>query len=314
MIKLVRSHKIMSNQKQTHVIVIGNEKGGSGKTTTSMHVIMCLIKLGYNVGSLDLDSRQQSLSRYLENRHNYSNKHNVSLPASEHYFIPRALGKETVDAIEQDEHDRFITKLNYFKENKDFVVIDTPGSNTFLARLAHSYADSVITPINDSFIDFDLLARIDPDDENIVRPSLYSEMVWNQRMVRAQRDGEKKATDWVVLCNRLSHLDAKNKRRIFEALQKLADRIGFRVIAGVTERVVYRELFPKGLTVMDILDQDLGIKTTMSHLTARAEIRDLVKNLKIERLSHRVNEIIYNEEITNDNEIESFTDKITAMM
>ena len=304
----------MSNQKQTHVIVIGNEKGGSGKTTTSMHIIMCLVKLGYSVGSLDLDSRQQSISRYMENRKNYASKNDLILPASEHYFIPRALGKETVDEIEQDEHDRFMKKLDYFKETKDYVVIDTPGSNTFLARLAHSYADTVITPINDSFIDFDLLARVDAEDESIVRPSLYSEMVWNQRMVRAQRDGETKATDWVVFCNRLSHLDAKNKRRIFEALQKLADRIGFRVIPGVTERVVYRELFPKGLTVMDILDQDLGIKTTMSHITARAEVRELVKNLKIENLSHKLNEVEYDEKRLNDNEEESFADKIAAMM
>ncbi|PIR31789.1 MAG: ATPase [Alphaproteobacteria bacterium CG11_big_fil_rev_8_21_14_0_20_44_7] len=272
---------------EVHVIVVGNEKGGTGKTTSSMHIVMGLLKLGFSVGSIDIDSRQQSLSNFFTNREYTEGEEHYGLEMPEHYFIPRALGKETVEDIERDEHDRFMRKLRHLEETKDFVLIDTPGSNTYLARLAHSYSDTIITPINDSFIDFDLLAKLDRSG-NVLRPSLYSEMVWNQRMVRAQRDGESRATDWLVLCNRLSHLDAKNKRRIFGALEKLSDRIGFRVVSGFTERVIYREMYQKGLTVLDILDHDLGVRPTLSHIAARAEVWDLLKSLRLDNVNERI--------------------------
>ena len=268
----------MGKNKQTHVIVIGNEKGGSGKTTTSMHVIMCLVKLGYNVGSLDLDSRQQSLSRYLDNRKNFAETNELILPGSEHYFIPRALGKETIDEIEQDEHDRFMTKLNNFKGQKDYVIIDTPGSNTFLARLAHSYADSVITPINDSFIDFDLLAHVDSDGETITGPSVYSQMVWNARQLRAQAGFE--PIDWIVVRNRMGAQNMVNKQKMEAAIAKLSRRIGFRTGPGFNERVIFRELFPRGLTLLDL--RDLGVKgLNISNVAARQELRELIKSLNL---------------------------------
>lgn len=292
MLKLVSkvgNIKEMINQpNEAHVIVVGNEKGGSGKTTLALHTIMGLSRLGFKVGCIDIDSRQQSLDRFMENREYTKSRSDLPLDMPEHYFVPRALGKETVHEIEQDEHDRFMNKINMLSEKKDFIVVDTPGSSTFLTRLAHSYADTIITPINDSFIDFDLLARIDNKTGDILRPSLYSEMVWNQRMVRAQRDGENYATNWIVLCNRLSHLDAKNKRKVFDTLHKLAERIGFRVAPGFTERVIYRELFPRGLTLMDIIDHDLDMRPTMSHISARAEVWDLLKSLRVEKINKRL--------------------------
>jgi chromosome partitioning protein len=288
MLKLVRDSSRLITP--AHVIVVGNEKGGSGKTTTSVHIAMALLKNGFKVGTIDLDSRQQSLNRYFENRDDYIKRTDVHLDSPEHYFIPRAIGKETVFEIEQDEHQRFMTKLNHLKQTHDFVVVDTPGSSTFLSRLAHSYADTIITPINDSFIDFDVLARIDNNTGEILRPSIYSEMVWNQRMVRAQREGNAKATDWIVMCNRLSHLDAKNKRSVIIALEKLSARVGFRVVPGFTERVIYRELFMNGLTLLDIMDQDLGIKVTLSHVAARVELRDLLSNLKIMKVAEKLGE------------------------
>ena len=279
----------------SHIIVVGNEKGGTGKTTSSVHITMGLLRLGFKVGCIDIDSRQQSLDRFMENREFTVERSDLPLDMPRHNFIPRALGKENVADIEQDEHDRFMRCLNELKAEDDFIVIDTPGSATFLARLAHSHADTIITPINDSFVDFDLLARIDNKTGEILRPSLYSEMVWNQRMIRAQRDGElgggAAAIDWVVMCNRLSHLDAKNKRRVFDALAELAERIGFRVAPGFTERVIYRELFPRGLTVMDILDHDIGVRPTMSHIAARAEVWDLLRSLRVEKINQRLRQI-----------------------
>ena len=276
-------------EKKAHVIVVGNEKGGSGKSTTTMHIITGLIKLGFNVGSLDIDARQQTLTRYFENRLHTVEKLHLKLPKTEHYVIYKATGKKLIAEAEQDEHDRYLEKLDYLSKTKDFVVVDTPGSDSFLSRLAHSHADTVITPINDSFVDFDVLARVDHENGNTIRPSIYAEMMWNQRMVRAQRAGSNKGIDWIVMRNRLSHLDAKNKRKVEEALEKLSKRIGFRVANGFSERVIYRELFLKGLTLLDILDGGTGVDVTLSHIAARAEIRDLLYNLRIDNVTERLN-------------------------
>ncbi len=294
-------HQNKSMEKEAHIIVVGNEKGGTGKTTTSIHVLMSLMRMGFKVGCIDIDSRQQSLDSFMVNREKTIEVEKLELKMPEHYFIPRAIGKESVEEIERDEQERFMRRLDMLRGTKDFVVIDTPGNNTFMSRLAHSYADTIITPINDSFVDFDLLAKMDSRTGEVLRPSLYSEMVWNQRMLRAQREGEGKAIDWVVLCNRLSHLDAKNKRSVFKALGKLADRIGFRVAPGVSERVIYRELFPRGLTLMDILDEKINVRVTMSHIAAREEVRDLLRSLNLDKIISRVNQVAENEKVVSQN-------------
>ncbi len=285
--------KIVANkdsQKQAHVIVVGNEKGGSGKTTTTMHIITGLVKLGFDVGSIDIDARQQTLTRYFENRLHTTEKEHITLPTTEHYVIYKATGKKLIAEAEQDEHDRYMERLAFLSTRKDFIVVDTPGSDSFLSRLAHSHADTVITPINDSFVDFDVLAKVNGDTGEIVRPSVYAEMMWNQRMVRAQRAGNNKGIDWIVMRNRLSHLDAKNKRKVEEALDKLSKRVGFRIATGFSERVIYRELFLKGLTLLDLLDSETGVNVTISHIAARAEIRDLLYNLRIDSVTERLNE------------------------
>lgn len=281
---------VPKEEKKAHVIVVGNEKGGSGKTTTTMHIITGLLKLGFNVGSIDIDARQQTLTRYFENRLQTVEKLGIQLPTTEHYVIYKATGKKLIAEAEQDEHDRYMERLEYLSNIKDFVIVDTPGSDSFLSRLAHSHTDTIITPINDSFVDFDVLARVNAETGDIIRPSIYAETVWNQRMVRAQRSINNKGIDWIVMRNRLSHLDAKNKRKVEEALDKLSKRIGFRIANGFSERVIYRELFLKGLTLLDILDNKTGVEVTMSHIGARAEIRDLLYNLRIDSVTARLNE------------------------
>ena len=286
--------------KNGHIIVVGNEKGGSGKTTTAMNLITGLAKLGFDVGSIDIDARQQTLTRYFENRLNTTNKYGLQLPTTEHYVIYKSMGKKLIEEAEQDEHDRYMERLNFLRARKDFVVVDTPGSDSFLSRLAHSHADTVITPINDSFVDLDVLAKVDGETGEIVRPSVYAEMVWNQRMVRAQRGGNTRTIDWIIMRNRLSHLNTKNTRRVEEALEKLSKRVGFRTASGFSERVIYRELFLKGLTLLDIMDQDTGIEVTMSHIAARAEVRELLKNLRIETVTKKLAE---QAGIPNQNEV-----------
>ncbi|MDX2095575.1 MAG: division plane positioning ATPase MipZ [Alphaproteobacteria bacterium] len=271
-----------------HILVIGNEKGGSGKTTTSMHLIVSLLRLGFKVGSMDIDARQRSLSRYIENRKSTMEAESTTLPLPAHVVINRSPFATTAEA-EADERERFTRALARLLANCDFVVIDSPGSDTYLSRLAHSYADTVITPVNDSFVDLDVLASVDGISMKIVKPSIYSEMLWEQKLQRAKRDGG--TIDWVVMRNRLSNIDARNKRMITKVMEDLTRRLGFRVAPGFSERVIFRELFLLGLTVLDVVETNKAGTLSMSHLAARQEVRDLLKSLRIPVIDERIAQV-----------------------
>ena len=263
----------------THVIVLGNEKGGSGKSTTAMHLIVALLKSGHKVGAIDLDLRQQSLNRYLENRELFCKNNDKQLL----FPVLRDVRPSEIDsrAAAQDEETRNLQNALNSLDHCEFVVIDCPGANTHLSRLAHLHADTIITPLNDSFVDFDLLARLDQTADKVVKPSLYSEMVWDIRKRRAMA-GVRDAIDWVVMRNRLSATNARNKKNVGKKLQELSERLGFRIARGFGDRVIYRELFPMGLTLLDLGGVDSPIRlTTMSHVTARIEIRTLVASLNL---------------------------------
>jgi chromosome partitioning protein len=274
--------------KRGHILVIGNEKGGSGKTTTSMHLIVALLRLGFKVGSMDIDARQRSLSRYIENRKSTMASENTTLPLPAHVVINRSPFVTTADS-EADERDRFTRALARLLANCDFVVIDSPGSDTYLSRLAHSYADTVITPVNDSFVDLDVLASVDGITMKIQKPSIYSEMLWEQKLLRARRDGG--SIDWVVMRNRLSNIDARNKRMISRVMEDLTKRLGCRLAPGFSERVIFRELFLLGLTVLDVVETNKSGTLSMSHLAARQEVRDLLKSLRIPVIDERIAQV-----------------------
>jgi chromosome partitioning protein len=261
-----------------HTIVLGNEKGGSGKTTSAMHVIASLLSEGLRVGSIDLDSRQRSLSRYVENRRNWSTTNDVPLALPDHHVIELSDADSTADR-QREERVRFEEVYAGLTAVNDVIVIDSPGSDTFLSRLGHAVADTIITPMNDSFVDFDLLAQVNPDTYEVKRPSLYAEMVWDARKRRAIADGG--TIDWIVMRNRLSSLDAKNKRRVEQGLEALSQRIGFRIAPGFGERVIFREMFPSGLTLLDLREKGTGAGLSMSHVAARAEVRQLIATLEL---------------------------------
>lgn len=255
-----------------HAIVLGNEKGGTGKSTTAMHIVVSLLHRGHRVGALDLDARQGTLTRYIANRRATVARRGVDLP------MPQA---RTVGVSGDFEADRraLYAALEELAPANDFVVIDCPGTDNPLSRLGHNFADTLITPMNDSFVDLDNLADVEPETFAVRRPSRYAEMVWEERKRRMLRD--RGSIDWVVMRNRLSQLDARNKRRVSDVLDRLAERIGFRVIPGLAERVIYRELFLDGLTLLDVMDEDAGVDVTMSHLAARQELRDLMEALHL---------------------------------
>jgi chromosome partitioning protein len=265
---------------RAHVLVIGNEKGGSGKSTTALHIAVALLGEGAKVATLDLDARQGTLGRYVENRAAYAKRKGVELPMPVHAAVPLSTLPDRA-AAEADEKARFEAALAPVIGTVDFVIIDTPGSDTHLSRLAHTWADTLLTPLNDSFIDLDLLARIDPDTLKIVRPSIYAESVWKQRQLRAIQGG--RPVDWVVMRNRLSSLAARNKRDMGMVLEALAKRFGFRIAAGLSERVIYKELFLNGLTLLDLRRGSGGPSLTLSHVAARQEVRDLVAALNLPR-------------------------------
>ncbi len=262
-----------------HVIVLGNEKGGSGKSTTAMHVIVALLKTGARVASIDTDGRQRSLTRYIENRTYWREHTGVELELPTHFTVPQA-GGEVVSDIEGREFRAFAEAISRAEYGYDYVVVDTAGSNTYLMRVSHAMADTLITPINDSFIDFDVLGRIDADTLEVVGPSHYAELVAESRRQRQLVDD--RDTDWVVVRNRLSPVETRNRRRLENGLERLAQQLGFRLVAGIVERVVFRELFPRGLTALDTLNNRvLGGEPTLSHLSARNEIRSLVASLNL---------------------------------
>jgi chromosome partitioning protein len=265
--------------RSAHVIVLGNEKGGSGKSTLAMHIAVALLKAGQRVATIDLDSRQKSFTHYIENRRDWAARTGIGLEVPRHYDVARVEGR----LVEQNEAAEFATFANAIGEvehSHDFVVIDTPGSDSYLMRLAHSMADTLVTPLNDSFVDFDVLGHVDPTTFEVTGVSHYAQMVRHARRQRRIVDGG--LTDWIVVRNRLALLGSRNKKLVGECLDRLGLRLGFRALEGFSERVVYREFFLRGLTALDNLDQaTLGTKPNLSHHTAREEVRTLIEALKL---------------------------------
>ncbi len=249
---------------QPHFIVFAIEKGGTGKSTTAVHTAVALAASGHRVAALDLDSRQRTLARYLENRAATIRRLETDLP------------QPAFEVLEDHNDAGLDAAISRLAADADVIVVDTPGRDDPVARSAILRADTLVTPMNDSFVDLDLIGQVHPENYKITKPSFYAELIWNSRTQRAKVTG--KSVDWVVLRNRLQHIDSHNLRRVGAALDELARRVGFRVIPGLGERVIYRELFPKGLTMLDL--SQLG-EVGLGHITARQELREMVAGLGI---------------------------------
>ncbi len=273
-----------SMDKKPYVIVLGNEKGGTGKSTTAMHLVTALLRLGYQVGTVDIDARQGTLSRYIDNRRHYTETNKVNLPLPQHYRLTRSAEDSTKTAQEQDK--ATFEKIYQELGDKDFIVIDTPGHDLYLSRLAHSYADTLITPLNDSFVDLDVLVHLKHDSMEMEKPSIYADWVWEQKKHRAMRD--RGSIDWIVLRNRLSSIHANNKQKMEGVLNKMSKRLAFRMVPGFSERVIFKELFLQGLTLLDLTD--IGRPLKLSHVAARQELRDLMNAINLPPLQKKVAE------------------------
>ena len=259
------------------IIVFGNEKGGSGKSTTAIHVAIALCYQDKSVGIIDLDLRQRSMSRYLENRADFCEKQKPNLPSPTYYRIDQS-NKDSKAESNSEEEKRFAEALTTLEQSCEFLVIDCPGGISNYVKMAHTVADTLITPMNDSLIDFDLLAKIEASTGKVVGPSIYSEMVWECRQVRAS--AKHPPIDWVILRNRISHVFSKNKYQVGKSLNNLSKRIGFRLSTGFSERVIFKELFLSGLTLLDLEKMD-DWQPTLSHISARQEMRMLLASLNL---------------------------------
>jgi chromosome partitioning protein len=253
-----------------HRIVFANEKGGTGKSTTAVHVAVALAYQGARVAAIDLDPRQRTLFRYLENRAETERRREISIPGARFAVFEG----DSVAALDD--------LAGEIGAGMDFVLFDTPGRDDMFARHAATTADTLVTPLNDSFVDFDLIGQVDAETFKVRRLSFYAELIWEARKKRALSTIEqaRREMDWVVVRNRVQHVEARNQRRLEGALTELSKRVGFRVANGLSERVVYRELFPSGLT---LLDKGFLGELGTSHLVARQELRELVAGLNLPR-------------------------------
>jgi len=257
---------------QAHRIVFANEKGGTGKSTTAVHVAVALSYLGARVASIDLDPRQRTMHRYVENRLNTLEKRGLTLPTPDCEVFR---GETTGDLI---------AMIRRLEASCDFLIIDNPGRDDPFARIAVEHADTLVTPMNDSFVDFDLIGQVDAETFKVRKLSFFAELIWEARMKRSRMtiEQQRPEMDWIVVRNRTGHVEAKNQARLHKALSEMSKRVGFRVTQGLSERVIYRELFPSGLTLLD--KGHLGELGT-SHLVARQELRALVKALRLPEFS-----------------------------
>jgi chromosome partitioning protein len=267
-----------------HVVVLGNEKGGSGKSTLAMHVAAALMNAGQRVATIDLDSRQKSFTRYIEFRRDWAKRTQRDLKIPTHACIGRGSTLK-LDDNEAIEAAQFAEAISAIEQSHDFVVIDTPGADTHLTRLAHSLADTLITPLNDSFVDFDVLGTLDPINLVVTGEGPYAQMVRDAR--RHRREIDFVQMDWVVVRNRMSETGARKDGLVGEGLEQLAARLGFRCLEGFAERLLYRELFLRGLTALDALvdggpgDAPGTVQAGVQHASVQQEVLRLVDGLKL---------------------------------
>lgn len=265
--------------RSAHVIVVANEKGGTGKSTVSIHIAVALLRAGHRVASIDLDTRQRTFTRFFENRASWAAQSGQPVALPFHHALARGETASVRDN-ETQEFAIFAAAIERCEHDYEFVVVDTPASDSYLMRLAHSLADTLVSPINDSFIDVDVFSRVHHDRAQRGAIAHYADLVLEAR--RRRRLVDAGLIDWVLLRNRIASIQSNNSRQIAASLDRLAAQLKFRPAEGLHDRVIFRELFPVGLTALDAIeDAAKGGVLTNSQLAARQEIGGLVETLQL---------------------------------
>ncbi len=223
---------------RARVIAIANEKGGVGKSTVAFHLAVALADAGHKVLGVDLDRRQQTLSRALLARTGTAQRLGVRLPLPRHLLLQQHSGALLCQEIARAGWDC------------DYVVIDAAGHDSGIARRAIALADLLVTPVGCSSVDLDLIARFHPVSRRHTGPGCFTLAVAELRAARAEAGLP--GLDWLVLHNRARRDGSQHREQTDAALRRVAGRLGFRLGAGLAERVAYRELLPLGLTQLDL--------------------------------------------------------------
>jgi chromosome partitioning protein len=249
----------------THVIVLGSHKDGAGKSTIAMHVAVALLNCGQRVATVDLDAQHKTLTHYVEHRR-AAGSSELRRPT----HLVSTGGSRLLVEDEGIEFFSIVDAVASIGATHDVIVVDTPASDGDLIRFVHSLADTLITPL-----DRDTAYHV-----QMMGTQHYAELVSGARQRRNRADG--KSIDWVVVCNRLSATEASDAGATSKGLNELAGRLAFRCVEGLAERAVYGELFVRGLTVLDRLDQaTLGALPNLAHVTAQREVTSLIAGLAL---------------------------------
>lgn len=249
-----------------HLIVFANEKGGVGKSTLAFHTCIGLCNTGEKVAVLDLDWRQQSLAGALASREATARSLEIDLP-SPHYTV-----------LENQSGSMFTQEISRIGTGSRFVIIDLAGQDSTMARYAIALADTLVTPINNSLVDIDALAKFDPVNMRVKEPNRFARLVESLRHER-QLCGMP-SIDWVIVKNRLRSAEKKQRQFFDQALTDLSRTLRFRVACGLSERVAYRELYLFGLTHLDLKHIS---RLTRRNSRIEEEVSELISDLALNR-------------------------------
>jgi chromosome partitioning protein len=224
------------------IVVVGSIKGGTGKSTIALHLATLAMQENYDVYTYDMDFPQFSFERFFRNRKN------SNLPVWKRHLSFKDF-TQIPDMNEEGLH-----------------IIDTPGRYDQDLINIHKRADVIITPVNDSFIDIDTLMEV--DRERWGKLGSYYELIFENKK-------NKPDSLWLVVRSRSSTLNSLHKKDMESRLEDLSRKLDFKLLQGLKERTIFRELFAKGQTVFDLKN-----KLAISQLAAKMEIKLLFKEIK----------------------------------
>ena len=221
-----------------HLVVFANEKGGVGKSTLAFHCALALAHLGKRVLAIDCDRRQQTLRHLLEARDGTMRALKVDLPRPSHAVLDKQSGALLLQEIER------------LGRDCDFILIDLPGHDSPVARRAIALANTIVTPVNCSPADIHGLGSVNPVNHQLRKAAPFAELIVAMRAERIVSGLD--PFDWVVVKNRIRRCELRLILSADRDLATMARDLGFRFINGLTERLIYRELLPFGLSHSDL--------------------------------------------------------------